>query len=95
MCPQIVLVIPVIQTASAITRLGNTVVRCGIRFTKMGVGTGGVVDMCTGEVVRGQLSTAGKQGQRRRGTLERQVGSTLAAEALAISATCAASRTPA
>ena len=37
----------------------------------------------------------GKQGQRRRGTLERQVGSTLAAEALAISATCAASRTPA
>ena len=37
------------------------------------------------------------QGQRRRGTRERQVGSTLAAEAQAIciSATCAASRTPA
>ena len=35
------------------------------------------------------------QGQPRRGTRERQVGSTLAAEAQAISATCAASRTPA
>ena len=50
----------------------------------MGVGTGGVVDMCTGEVVRGQLSTAGK-GNKKRGTRERQVGSTLAAEAQAIS----------
>ena len=52
----------------------------------MGVGTGGVVDMCTGEVVRGQLSTAGK-GNTKRSTRERQVGATLAAEAEAISAT--------
>ena len=37
----------VIQTAS----------RDSVYYTKMGVGTGGVVDMCTGEVVRGQLST--------------------------------------
>ena len=29
-------------------------------YTNMGVGTGGVDDMCTGEVVREQLSTAGK-----------------------------------
>ena len=37
----------------------------------------------------------GQRATRRRGTRERQVGSTLAAEAQAISATCAASRSPA
>ena len=43
-----------------------------------------------------QVKSCGQgQGQQRRGTRERQVGSTLAAEAQAISATCAVSRTPA
>ena len=41
--------------ASAITRLGNTV-RCGI--LRWGVGTGGVVDMCTGDVVRVRATKA-------------------------------------
>ena len=53
--------------------------------------------MCTGEVVRVQLSTAGKGNVHKRSVKgvwygERQVGSTLAAEAQAISATCAASQ---
>ena len=48
----------VIQTASAITRLGNTV-----WYTRKGVGTGGVVGMCTGEVVRGQFRRALHCGQ--------------------------------
>ena len=58
----------------------------------MGVGTGGVVDMCTGEVVRVRARATQAWYARASG-----VGSTLAAEAQAIciSATCAASRSPA
>ena len=52
--PQIVFctLILVIQTAP----------RDSVYYTKMGVGTGGVVDMCTGEVVRARRKGKGNKG---------------------------------